>query len=800
MNECNGRWGKRNWLLGLLLLLILCACEYRPRYKRPLPDIPRVEPLSAAPEAPPAAAPDAAPMAAPAGPTNLAGYIVSARASSSQNPQSVPQLAFDGNPATRWSSEFRDGEWIEGWFDRTVQVARIEVHWEKARAADFALSIRNRKGDWVRIAQRRDAVGPLDDVDFSVPLPALAIRVECDRRATAWGSSIFEIKAFGLAEGPPPTNSLLGFEVEPSELQKTERATAQRLLAAAKTDPPTAVGLSDDAFLNLIARRAFDYFWYETNPTNGLTRDRGRAFGSSEDCNVASVAAVGYALSAYVIGAERGWIDRAAALERSRITLRTFDAGPIRNLRGFFPHFVDMFTAKEALNTEISTIDTALFLAGMITALEYFDDPELRDRARRIFERVDWAWARNGHPHFVTHGTRSDGAFLDARWGTATEGLLIYLLALGSPTHPLPPAAWFAIDRHTGEYEGYKFVAEYGFQSIFRYQYPALWYDFRGRTDRTNLDYFENATIATLAMRLYCIRKAAEYPASYGPQLWGLGAADGPGDQYMIYGFPPGDPYSPVDGTVIPYASAGSINFLPQHTLPCLRKLYDEHHAAWGKYGFTDAINPTTGFIARDCIGLDQGTILLAIENYRSGLIWKLFMRNPWIRKTSQQIGWKTRRLPSDPGGPLDLARQGIWRFKTGNDDYSAPALDDALWAIVPVPDMWEHYGESCANFDGAAWYRCAFELNAARLDAWSKSNQPITLRFGGADDCEISYVNGFKVGESRPDVEVYRAPRRYEVPLNILHAGRNVVAIHVFDQRGAGGLWYPPVEIGPAE
>ena len=728
---------------------------------------------------------------------SLTPFFVRAAASSFQEPKLAPELAFDGKADTRWASNFRDNEWIEGYFDHPVRIQKIEIAWETARAADFTVYLADRRTNWVEMGRRTDAVGTLDTLTFADPALTTALRIECKRRATAWGNSIFEVAVEGTADRPPPATSLKDYQMKLSAWQVRERNAASNLMAAAAADPKTSRGMSDDAFLDLVERRSFDYFWWESHPSNGLTRDRGRNFESSEECYIASVAAVGFALTAYPIGVERGWITREEGLERTRITLNTFLNGPVRHIRGFFPHFVDIFSGADAANTEISTIDTALFLAGMIVAIEYFKDPGLTAAARTIMERVEWDWARNGHAHFVTHGTHGDGRFLDARWGTVTEGLLIYLLGLGSPTHPLPPESWHAIDRVTGEYRGYRFLIEHGFQSIFRYQYPALWYDFRGRTDRSRADYFENVTLAVLAMREYCINNADSFPTSYGPDSWGLGAADGPGDAYMIYGFPPGNPYSPTDGSVIPYAIAGSIPFLPQHSIRALRNLYDNHHQMWGKYGFADSVNPHKNFVARDAIGLDAGTILLGIENYRSRMVWRLFMQNEWIQQTTRAIGWTTRPVPWDDDGPIDLARDIRWRFTTGGGDLSSPQLDDRSWQEVVVPDFWENYGSERKDFDGVGWFRATIQLDSARLANWTRSGRRIVLRLGGVDDSDAAYVNGVSVGATSAGAEVFAKPRVYNVPPALLRAGRNVIAIRVTDVRGFGGIWKTPVELG---
>lgn len=787
---------KRIALLPALLLVAGCAVETREEAQRAAAEQAKEEAAQTAPAQPAPPTPAPSPQKYQG---RLNAYIISARASSDEGNAYVAECAFDGDLKTRWASAFQDNEWIEAQFDRPVGVQEIQIRWETARAADFTISLLDPDSNWVEIGRRTGASGPDDVLTLPLPRTARALRIHCQRRATEWGNSILDVVVLGTAEGGAPEKSLLDFKVKPTPWQVRERAIAERLLAEAARDPVKSEGLTDDRLLDLIQKRAFDFFWNETNPTNGLTKDRGRNFESSEECFVASIASVGFALTAYPIGAERGWVGREEALERTKATLRSFQQGGIvTHTNGFLPHFVNLFTGAPATDTEISTIDTALLLAGAITAMEYFQDPDVSAAVKEIYERVDWDWARNGHPQFVSHGLNGRGAFLETHWCSFTEGLLIYLLALGSPTHPLPVSSWDAIDRHTGEYGGYTFVVEHGGQSIFRYQYPALWYDFRGRRDKSGLDYFENATLATLAMRAYCIEQARVFPYSYGPDAWGLGAADGPENKYYIYGFPPGEPYSATDGTFVPYAIAGSTPFLPVHAIRALRHLYDTHHELWGKYGFADSGNPTQSFVARDVIGLDQGTILVGIENYRSKFVWRLFMKNPWVRETTRQIGWQTRPRAGDPDGPVDLARSKPWRLQAGGGLMAAPILDDSLWASVAVPDYWENEGGAFKDYDGQAWYRTDFNLDAARITRWAASSRPIALTIGGVDDTDIAYVNGVKVGETLAGADIVRQVRRYRVPGAVLKPGRNVVAILVTDGFGSGGIWKPPVELGP--
>lgn len=722
---------------------------------------------------------------------DLARWVVAASASSVEKSLAA-ECAFDGDTTTRWSSAFFDRQRLEGRLDRRVDVDTVVILWETARAADFAVLLRTAPDSWTEVARKTGAEGAADTIVLKASVRADAVRIECDRRATGWGNSIFEVILLGSASLPPPDTCLIGWRPPPTEWEARERGIAERLIAAARADPATSAGMTDDAFLDLVERRAFDYFWWETNPANGLTKDRGRSFGSSEAYGHASVAAVGYALTAYAIGAERGWVPRDEALARVRTTLKTFLHGPVRNVHGFFPHFVNLLTGADEPGTEISTIDTVLFLAGMVVAAEYFDDAEVTAAARAIYDRVEWRWARSGDPRFVTHGARESGEMIPYHWATvADESALVYLLALGSPRGH-DAASWYALAREPRSFGGYEFLSTGGTQPVL-WIYPTLWYDFRGRTDRSGTDFHLQAALRTLAMRRYCIDEAARFPGCFSADLWGQGPADGLDDKYIIYGFPPGSP--PTDGTVVPYAAAAALQWLPRHALRVLRTIYDGHRAAWGKYGFTDGLHAGRPFYTRDTIGLDQGTILIAAENHRTGLVWRLFGESPWVRETTRKIGWAERPVPGTPGGPVDLAALP-WRLRLGDGDFAAPDLDDAGWTEAAVPDRLEDAAPEARAYDGVAWYRVAFDLDDTALARWRGG---AVLSMGGVDDADTAFVNGTRVGETPGGPDSFKRPRRYAVPAAAFRSGRNVVAVRVTDSGGAGGIWLPPVEVGPA-
>ena len=401
-------------------------------------------------------------------------------------------------------------------------------------------------------------------------------------------------------------------------------------------------------FLDLVQRTAFDYFWYEANPENGLVRDR------SQPYSTASVAATGFGLTAIGIGVDRGWITRAQGRERVLTTLKTYWRQPqgtassgVIGYKGWFYHFLEMDTATRAGTCELSSIDTALFFAGAIYAKEYFDqrhsdEVEIRALATELFDRIDWNWMANGEDS-LSHGWRPEAGFIQHRWIGYNEGMILYLLGMGAAKNPLPAMHW---QRWTDGYKwethcGYEFL---NFPPLFGHQYSHCWIDFRGITDdylrKKGLTYFENSRRATLAQRAYGIANPGK---GYGSNLWGWTASDGPGTlekrAYAARGTPP--PLN-EDGTIAPTAAGGSLAFTPEYSLAALRNFYDQFRVKiWTGYGFRDAFNLEIDWWGSDVLGIDQGPILLMAENYRSENVWRIFMKNPEIQRGLQRAGFR---------------------------------------------------------------------------------------------------------------------------------------------------------------
>ena len=402
------------------------------------------------------------------------------------------------------------------------------------------------------------------------------------------------------------------------------------LIAAGES---TELTTRDLALLDSLQTRAIQFFIDHTDPTTGLTRDRAPADGSPSEA-YASVAASGFALSAWCIAAERGLLPPAVARQRALCTLR-FLLDHTEQAHGWFYHFLEIGTGQRAWRSEASTIDTALFLQGAVFAREYFGDPEVRGLVDQIYTRINWQWALNGGTTLV-HGWRPESGFLPYRWDRYAESLGMYLLGLGAPAHALPANAWHAWRREPiVDYAGRTFLH---CAPLFTHQYSHAWFDFRHRHDRYT-NYWRNSVDATLAQRQWCADQATRFPL-WSLNLWGLTASDS-ARGYVAWGGPlDGD--IQLDGTVVPCAPGGSLPFAPRE---CLDTLHEMRRVGgervWQRYGFVDAFNPHNGWVAGDVIAIDQGIMLLMAENLRSGLVWRHFMRAPEVQRALAFAGFR---------------------------------------------------------------------------------------------------------------------------------------------------------------
>lgn len=413
------------------------------------------------------------------------------------------------------------------------------------------------------------------------------------------------------------------------------RVSAFRPKLPIKAVPTAAVSAEDNIFLEDLEKRTFQFFWEHSDPKTGLTLDRARTNGTppqqgESHYRVASIASTGFGLSGLCIAADRGWVARDQARERTRNTLDFF-ANRALNKNGWFYHWMDAVTGERRWNSEISSIDTALLLGGVLTVKNCFaDDKEIVKLADQIYRRVDFKWMLNGDPYLLSHGWRPENGWIPNRWHDYSEEMILYLLAIGSPTYPISAASWYAWERTWFEYGGYKYLA--AVSPLFIHQFSHAWVDFRGRpeTKPPYVDYFENSVKATRAQRQFFINVLSKEFPLYSVNIWGLTASDY-AKGYVAWGAPPR--HEATDGTVVPCAPAGSLMFTPDITLAALKEMKARFgDKIYGRYGFTDAFNPHNGWINPDVIGIDLGITLLSAENLRSGKVWFWFMRNPEIQ------------------------------------------------------------------------------------------------------------------------------------------------------------------------
>lgn len=432
-------------------------------------------------------------------------------------------------------------------------------------------------------------------------------------------------------------------------------------------EPALSKNILTDNDLNRLQLTTLQYYLHESNPANGLIRDKTQPFAP------ASIAAVGLALASLPIIIERGVFSRELAPEIALKRLRFFREAPhgpepdSTGYKGFYYHFLDMKSGRRVWNCELSTIDSAFLLAGMLTCAAYFDgdtpeEREIREIARELFEKVDWQWALNGGSA-LAHGWYPETGFIPHHWKGYDEALLLYILGLGSPTFPLPRESY---DAYCSTYQWRKIYGRELLYSgpLFTHQLSHLWIDFRGLQDNFmrehNTDYFENSRQATYTQQEYAIHNPHGFEG-YGKHCWGITASDGPGFSkckvngvereffdYIARGVPDG----PDDGTLCPWVVLASLPFAPEIVIPTINHMAHLNVGVESRYGFKPSFNqtfkvkdsPTGWWVTPYHFGVDQGPIILMIENYRTGLIWNIMRRSPYIvnglRRANFKGGW----------------------------------------------------------------------------------------------------------------------------------------------------------------
>nr|WP_253930665.1 glucoamylase family protein [Lewinella sp. W8] len=424
---------------------------------------------------------------------------------------------------------------------------------------------------------------------------------------------------------------------------------------------------ADRAFsVDELQRRTFNYFWETALPGNHQIPDRWPTERFS------SIAATGFGLTAYLVGVERGFVTREEAAVRTRQTLEQLwslpqgkHAAGVAGHRGFFYHFLTNDNALRYRQVELSTIDSGLLLAGVLSSQSYFDrdneeERRIRALADSLYLRVEWDWMLNEQGR-ISMGWHPERGYIPADWNGYNEAMILLVLAMGSPTHPVPDNAW---ERWTEDYQWAEFQGKehLNFSPLFGHQYSHMYIDFRGIQDdymrEKESDYFENSRVATLTNRAYCIENPGGF-VGYGPNNWGLTACDGPGRLDTVRNGRPVTFYDYRargasarhiidDGTIAPTAAGGSVPFAPEECLAALEYMWTTHYDSLvGPYGFKDAFNLSYpdpdrpgGWFDVDYLGIDQGPILIQLENHRSGLVWELMKKNPYIRKGLRRAGF----------------------------------------------------------------------------------------------------------------------------------------------------------------
>ena len=392
-----------------------------------------------------------------------------------------------------------------------------------------------------------------------------------------------------------------------------------------------ALSPEDDDFLNEVEKACFLFFWEQGNAKTGMVKDRCNVHTDKQGV-AASIAATGFGLTALCIGEQRGFIATDDAIERVFATLR-FLWKKLPNHRGFFYHFANPETGERMFDSEVSSVDTAILLCGILTAREHFRNPGVTQLANLIFNRVDWTWLSED-TSLLTHGWTPEVGFLPSRWDYYSELMMMYLLGLGSSAHPLREDTWNAWKRMVFDYEGLRYIGS--FAPLFVHQYSQAWFDFRGKRDKY-ADYYKNSIVATEVHRRFCIELGKQFP-DYSADLWGITASDSE-KGYVIWGGPPA--FGPIDGTVVPSAAGGSLPFLPEAALRVLQSMKKNNPAAWSKYGFVNAFNRLNNWYDHDVIGIDTGITMIMAENLRSGFVWETFMKTAEAQRGMQRAGFQ---------------------------------------------------------------------------------------------------------------------------------------------------------------
>ena len=519
--------------------------------------------------------------------------------------------------------------------------------------------------------------------------------------------------------------------------------------------------LPEDELLDIIERKTFDYFWLEASPNTGLTKDRSMVYGA------ASTGAVGFGLTAMCIGAERKWITQKEAYDRVYKTLKAL-RDVVAKEHGFFCHWINGRTGERDGRSEYSSVDTSLLIGGVLTAREYFPQPEIKQLADEIYQNLDWPWMLDDNPEsgLLSMGWDPEKKFKGyIKWDMFAEDLMMYLLAIGSPTHPLPEKSWDSFRRPVKEYGGQTYLYHEG-ESMFVYTYSHAWVDFRDKHD-AYADYWKNSIAAIRANYERCKEYASNFK-TYKEGYWGISASDGP-DGYSAFGATA--VLGMNNGTIPPYSLCAAVPFAPELAIPAIRSLLANYgDKVWGRYGFVSAFNLDRNWFSTEYIGIDEGDILLMLENYRTGFVWKTFMKNPYIKRGMEVAGFQ-------PGTKeLDVA------FLKKMEDERAKELEKTGGSIVKKLTIAR--SKKKIDVDGTLqqWDKGIFEKYDAGKDLESgKISGPADLAgaFGFQWDDENLYfaidVTDDEIVAREKQKEIYKGDC-VEIYLDFITQGKNFI------------------------
>ncbi|XP_021961531.1 uncharacterized protein LOC110857227 [Folsomia candida] len=391
----------------------------------------------------------------------------------------------------------------------------------------------------------------------------------------------------------------------------------------------------EEPLLDEIERAGFLFFWEQADPITGQVKDRSLSGGNPDPRNMSSIAATGFGLATLAMAHNRGYANRYLIEQRVLNTLR-FIKNNMTNVNGWYYHFIDMYTGVRWETIELSSIDTALLMGGVVTVGQYFKDiPEIVSLSKELYEAVDFVWMMNG-TEFITMGWTPERGFIDDSWNRYCELLVLLVLAIGSPTHPIPINSWNVFSRPNFTYMEHNYI--HFPTPLFVHQYSHAFIDFENLRDNFTIDYFQNSVTATRATKDFFVHEMSQVYNDYTENFWGVTASDTPYG-YDAWGGPP--LMGQIDGSIVPCAAAGSVPFLPAETIAVLKNIRENHTAqGWTRYGFVDAFNPLTNWTNPDVIGIDVGITVLMAENYRTKFVWQNFMANQHIADAMNKIGF----------------------------------------------------------------------------------------------------------------------------------------------------------------